>query len=373
MNSRNNHTKTQAIEPMQKGILIFLIAGSIILSGCGHLRHASGNPKSVNLIKNKKDEKDLIHLIQDAENRYYNITKTPKTGIPAPNLTINPAATKEVYREIYGSKMLELIDLKYDNFRASLVGMRKGFDASSDILAVTLDSGAALFKPDSTKSILAALSGLTTSSKTSINKTYFYEQTLPLLISQMDANRETVLQNIYAGLKTDVTTYPLHQLRHDLTRYLHAGTVDGAITASLQQATQQKKNAQEGIQKQLEDEIKDSKSRIQQAQKLVATQEGFTKLSNAIAIWWAALSKGDQDNQIYPLYLNLNAIGVPDAVITFYNPPVAPAPLGTANANQFLPFLAALTFDANDPTSRQILVKIAMNAHDLTIPSIDQP
>lgn len=262
---------------------IFLLATVVMVfnSGCG--KHLAGRPERIQLVENEDPtpfEEELIDLEAEYDE--------PQTD----------TQTRRNIRDQYSRKMMAIIDKRYNDFLDDLVIKRKGFDASADITAISLDTASVLFTPVTTKSILAGLSALTTAGKTSINKVYFYEQTLPVLITQMESNRQSVLADLIEGLSADDSTYPLHHAQRDLNRYFAAGTIDGALVEIQKQAATKADDAQIRIRIEVDDEIKSGRAQRQLALEKIADETSFIKMRSAISKWWGDLDEDTQWEQI---------------------------------------------------------------------------
>jgi len=250
---------------------LFLLTTVIMLLNLGCGKHLAGRPKRIQLVENEKPNKFENELI-DLEAEY---DKSQTDVVKRRNI-----------RDQYSRKMIAVIDKRYHDFLDDMVTQRKGFDASADIMAISLDTASVLFTPATTKSILAGLSALTTASKTAINKVYFYEQALPVLITQMESDRQSVLADIMEGLATDDDIYPLHHAIRDLNRYFAAGTIDGALAEIQKQAAKKAETAQMRIRLEVDDELKAGRARRAIALEAMDDEVSFMKMRTAIITWW---------------------------------------------------------------------------------------
>jgi hypothetical protein len=124
---------------------------------------------------------------------------------------------------------LVLTDLHYASFVKGFSARRKDFDTTADVAVLGLSGAGAVLDPSSTTRILAAISGGITGTKATVEKNYFYEKTIPVLIASMNARREETLTAILNGRKSNDDVYPLARAWADLSRYYFAGTFDGAL------------------------------------------------------------------------------------------------------------------------------------------------
>jgi len=249
--------------------------------GCG--KHLAGRPKRIQLIENKTPtefEKTLI----DLEDQY------DKPGADA--------QARRNIRDKYARKMIAVVDKRYNDFLDDLISQRKGFDASTDITAISLDTASVLFTPTTTKSILAGLAALTTAGKTVVSKVYFYEQTLPALVSQMEADRQAVLADIVEGLSAGVDIYPLHQTLRDLNRYYTAGTIDGAVTGIQKQSAKRAEEAQLRIRKEVESDLREGRARRDRAFGYMTDEANFKKVVSKVKEQWPRLPDDERWEKI---------------------------------------------------------------------------
>ena len=113
---------------------------------------------------------------------------------------------------------------------------------------IGLDLAGTLVGAASTKAIIAAISGGTSASRTSINKEFFQHKTVPVLITAMNAERKKALIPILKGSGQTLEVYSFEQALSDLHIYYQAGTFLGAL-----QAVQKYSGVKEG---QADEEIK---------------------------------------------------------------------------------------------------------------------
>jgi hypothetical protein len=140
-------------------------------------------------------------------------------------------AEKTAYRDavIYGR--LRAIDITYFQFVTSMAKERNLQAVGTDAGVLGLTGTAALMTPASTKSILAAISGGIVGIKGSIDKNLFYDKTMPVLLTQMEALRKQRLATILQGINTSADKYSLTQAMIDLEDYFQAGTIPNALVA----------------------------------------------------------------------------------------------------------------------------------------------
>src|SRR5208337_2734784 len=124
---------------------------------------------------------------------------------------------------------LTLINLQYIKFIRNLSATKAQMESAFDILISGVGLATTLSGGQATKAALGAVSTGVGATRTSIDKNFFYEQTLPALITAMNAQRKVALVPIVEGMKLDVDKYPFEQGITDLSTYYFAGTLVGAL------------------------------------------------------------------------------------------------------------------------------------------------
>src|SRR5207244_12599965 len=92
-------------------------------------------------------------------------------------------------------------------------------------LATTVSAGAAA------KAALGASSTGLGATRTSIDKNFFYEKTVPALITARNAQWKVALVPILEGTKRDIEGYPMALALSNLAEYYFAGMFTGALQA----------------------------------------------------------------------------------------------------------------------------------------------
>ncbi|MFT5424361.1 MAG: hypothetical protein ACI89L_002156 [Phycisphaerales bacterium] len=164
-----------------------------------------------------------------------------------------------------------LINLQFQEFVADFSDQRKGFDTGADLGSIALDAAATLITNSGTQSILAAVSGGLTASKIAINKNYFYEQSLPVVIAKMHAERQQVSLDLVRGSRLSVGDYPLTAALSDIARFYNAGTFEGAITSIQRDSGSQLKETQTEIRQDVKKRFDALDERGRTAEELVAS------------------------------------------------------------------------------------------------------
>lgn len=254
--------KTRLISP----ILLLVLLGSCFAP--------SSRPLRVELGTSVQDDAKTLRQL---ENKYGKSATTEEE--------------RRLIRERYTTIMMRLVDDAYNDFLDEVIAKRKGFDSGSDITAVALDTASVLFTPASTKSILAGLSGFVTASKASIDKAYFYDRTLPVIVSQMEASRKKVRAQIFAKLAlTREGAYPLHVLVSDLGRYYHAGTIEGALEDIQESAALTSSEAIGDLQVEADNELEKQKAILERERDALKSEADFQFLRGRVLADWEKLT-----------------------------------------------------------------------------------
>ncbi|MFG0256500.1 MAG: hypothetical protein ACF8GE_01200 [Phycisphaerales bacterium JB043] len=176
-------------------------------------------------------EEDVADLISHHRSyKYSQITPDRVVSIEGHSSGPSPDDKQRIRNELIEKTML-MIDSNYDIFISKLSASRKGFDTSVDVGVILLGGVSTVMTPTSTKSILTQIATGLTGIKNTINKNYFYDKSLGILMKQMEANRIALSDNIYSKFGQGVDDYPLSQSVRDLLQYYRAGTLDGAYSA----------------------------------------------------------------------------------------------------------------------------------------------
>jgi len=147
---------------------------------------------------------------------YYDPAKTPEAG-------------RRDARDRIISGRLALIDLNYNEFVRQFASNKQAIDTTAEITAIGLNLATAAVGGAEAKTVLGAVAGGVTASKVAIDKNFFYERTVPVLVSAMNAERKQALIPITNGLGQPPEQYTLGQGLSDLDTYYFAGTFLGAL------------------------------------------------------------------------------------------------------------------------------------------------
>ena len=193
---------------------VFILFLLVVLAGCGTMRKP-GFPRQ------SYDEKKLIKQL---ENEY-----------PPSLVDKYYAATNEPDRRAIRDKIingrLSLMNLHYNQFVSQFSVTKQTLDTTADITELGLNLATTAVGGATTKTVLGAVSAGVTGSKLAIDKNFFFEKTVPVLVSSMNAQRKQVLLPIMTGIGRSTDEYPLAQALSDLDAYYFAGTFVGALQA----------------------------------------------------------------------------------------------------------------------------------------------
>ena len=120
-------------------------------------------------------------------------------------------------------------NLEYIKFVQQFYLSNAQINSVLDITNIGIGLAATLVGPAVTKSILAAVATGLTGARLSIERNFFQEKTIQVLVTQMNAQRTAALVPIQRGLTQSVEQYPLALAIVDLNAYYEAGTIQGAI------------------------------------------------------------------------------------------------------------------------------------------------
>jgi hypothetical protein len=147
------------------------------------------------------------------------------------------------YRDAVVYARLQVVDINYYDFESTLSGTFNAIDLGADLTALALNGLGATTGSAATKAALAAASAGVIGARAAISTDIFYQKTLPALIAQMRADRQTTLATIIKGLSQPVSSYSLDAALLDVNDYYVMGTLPSAIAqvtakagAQLQQA-----------------------------------------------------------------------------------------------------------------------------------------
>lgn len=134
-------------------------------------------------------------------------------------------------RDRFITGRLVLINIHYIQFIRRFAADKAQLNTAMDMMQLGVDLATTVAGGASVKAALGAASAGITGTRTSIDKNFFFEQTVPALITAMNAQRKVALVAIVDGIGKSVAEYPLAQAVTDLEAYYFAGTFVGALQA----------------------------------------------------------------------------------------------------------------------------------------------
>ncbi len=146
------------------------------------------------------------------------------------NLSGNPDAQK-IYRNNLINARIFATDLNFEKFQRDLVREGALKDLGSEWATLGLTGASAVVPLAQTKTVLSAIAAGITGANVSVDKNLYFKKTIPALITQMKADRKTLLLAIREKMQEDTNKYPLTAALIDLEEYYMAGTIPQAITS----------------------------------------------------------------------------------------------------------------------------------------------
>lgn len=142
---------------------------------------------------------------------------------------------------------LTLYDLEYVRFLSRFRLTRAASSTALDAVAIGISSATTLFGGERTKELLGAVSTALSGTRSAYEKNFYDDQTASALVTQMNAERKTMLLPILQGSKASIADYPMTQAIVDLNAYQFAGTISGALAGVQRDAAAKDADATEMI------------------------------------------------------------------------------------------------------------------------------
>lgn len=149
---------------------------------------------------------------------------------------------KKDYRNMVLTIYLNAIDSQYQRFRTEVSGESHGANFGVDLAIIGLTSGAS-FASKAVANQLSAVASVFAGAKGSFDKNFYFDKTLPALLSAMDASRLKVRTRIVENMRIDETQYPLSSAFADVNEYQMAATLDRAIEEITSNASAKRESA----------------------------------------------------------------------------------------------------------------------------------
>jgi hypothetical protein len=181
-------------------------------AGCASFRSAGAPPPSYDVDEDLKQLAEHFKPATSVENFYNNPTKNKRDEVI--------------------SARLVMINLEYLKWLRTITADKQLLDTATDVLVMSVNLAATATTGATAKTILSAVAAGVTGTKTSIDKNYYYEKTLPAIVAAMNAQRKQVLVRILEGMKQDkLEDYTFEVALADVYEYYQAGSFMGAIMA----------------------------------------------------------------------------------------------------------------------------------------------
>lgn len=137
------------------------------------------------------------------------------------------------------STRLYALDLRFADYVRDLSKELRGGAFGADALSIALTGAATIIDPSTATTVLAGIDTAIKGARQAFNKEILVEQTLPVLLTQMQADRTRVATQIWYSLanRSD-SEYPLPLALAQLQDYYRAGTIAGALISVNESASQ---------------------------------------------------------------------------------------------------------------------------------------
>ncbi len=162
--------------------------------------------------------------------------------------TARDGLSKRDYRDMVIGIRRIAIEARYQAFVGELREARVGVGFGGDLIVLTLGAVGTVVGGAATKSVLAAATAGVAGASASFSKNLFYDQTLPAIIAQMDAQRDMIKLDIAKKLTKDVADYSMGDALLDLQELERVGSIETAIKAITDAATNEAKKAATDLQ-----------------------------------------------------------------------------------------------------------------------------
>ena len=155
---------------------------------------------------------------------------------------------KREYRDQVLFAYLDAANARYENYLIALSKQAKGGNVILDIVTLGLTGGVTV-AGQKTAQALGAGATFLSGAQGKINERLFYEQTLPALISMMEAERAKVRAEILTKLtrdeKSSTIIYGITEVLNDVSRYESAASLERAVVRLSQKAGESLKEVED--------------------------------------------------------------------------------------------------------------------------------
>lgn len=233
-NNHNNNLPVTAWHLLigRSGQLVKSITSALILTGLLGCSSMSGHPD----------------LVMDGEQRLQTLVdnyldRSNVQSLLSRYMTDNSTVSRENRNRIIFSYM-EAIDIVYHRFKRDVYSEGTSVNFGLETSGVVVGAAGSLFTGADVSRILSGLSAAIAGTQTAYNKNFYFDQTLPAIISNMEANRSLIKTQIYTNSNNTVEQYTLEQALFELEQYFQAGTMPNAISNIVQDAGQRLEKAE---------------------------------------------------------------------------------------------------------------------------------
>jgi hypothetical protein len=190
---------------------IIVLFGFLILGGCAAaLKGYPEQPRRTTIA-----EQDPAYLVEPDTLKAYREEKD--------------SLTKKLLRnEIIDERVLE-IDQRFEEYERDLWKQGIGSGVGTDWVQLALAGATATVGGAGVKAALGAVSAGIIGAKASFDKHALMEKTIPIIMSSMVAERETIRAAIAKNKQLPVADYTLFTALSELRKFIQAGTIPGAL------------------------------------------------------------------------------------------------------------------------------------------------
>jgi hypothetical protein len=151
--------------------------------------------------------------------------------------------TPQQWRDMVVTVYLNAMDSQYSEFRAALSSEGRQAALGLDLAVIGFTGWASVAKDTMAKKLSAAAAAFA-GARGVVDKTLYFDKSLPALLSAMDAQRLRTKTQIMVNLRKSASDYPLPTAFAELMSYEITATLDSAVEQVTQQASETKKIAQ---------------------------------------------------------------------------------------------------------------------------------
>lgn len=151
--------------------------------------------------------------------------------------------TPQQYRDMVVTVYLNAMDSQYSEFRGALSSEGRQAALGLDLAVIGFTGWASVAKNTMAKKLSAAAAAFA-GARGAVDKTLYFDKSLPALLSAMDAQRLRTKTQILLNLRKNSGDYPLPTAFADLMGYEITATLDSAVEQITRQASETRQAAQ---------------------------------------------------------------------------------------------------------------------------------